>query len=162
MLPRIVSFGMTQGGLSSSCLRQMEGLLESRDAVHLMISDESSAPQLAQQFVKKFGYERLDEKKAILNFVCALECGHVFGAIKQLTETHADKEINVYLDVPSMTGIRTAIKGSVQVTLTDKMQSIELDNLLEQNPIVVVRVASLRMSAKQMVDFARATGTLTK
>jgi len=161
MIPRIVSFGMTHGGLSSSCMRQLESQLDVRDSVHMLISDESSPDNLAQQFVTKFGLERLDEKKGVLNFAFALECGHVFGAIKHMTEKFADKEINIYLDAPGMTNIRAKGKD-VQVTLTDEMQSIELDRLLEENPNVVVRVANLRMSAHQMVDFARATGTLSK
>lgn len=160
MIPRIVSFGMTPAcGLSSSVLRLMEGMLGRKDSVHMAISDESSAEQMLQQFIKKFGMERMDDVKGQMHFANAFECGHVFGAIKQMVEAFPDKEVNIYLDVPSMMTVRI-VGTDAQIVLNDKPQSIELENLLAQNPNVVVRVATLRPSANQMVAYARATGSL--
>jgi hypothetical protein len=146
-------------GLSSSALRLMESLLVRKDSVHMLISDESSADQMLGQFIKKFGIERVEEVNGQMHFANAFECGHVYGAIKQMVDAFPDKEVNIYLDVPSMMTVRI-VGTDAQIVLNDKPQSVELENLLAQNPNVVVRVATLRPSANQMVAYARATGSL--
>uniref|UniRef100_A0AB39CDP4 Uncharacterized protein n=1 Tax=Pseudomonas phage HRDY3 TaxID=3236930 RepID=A0AB39CDP4_9VIRU len=161
MYPRLVSFGMTQSGLSSHVMQSMESLLGRADNVHVLISDESSAAQLAHQFHKKYGAERLEGAQGIVHFVNAFEPGHVYGAIKQMVEAYPDKEVNIYLDIPSLTNIRP-VANDAQVVLMDQAVTADLEILLVANPNVVVRIATLRVAPHKMVDFARSVGSLKR
>lgn len=155
MLPRLLAFAVSGCGSSNVAFSHLRNHFHHmRDGrIFAYFTEDNDVSALGKILNANEGAGRVSEMIDSVSLFQVRHLSYIIGNLKLMLDNHPEKLISVYLDLKHQMAVRV-VDGLAQVYFEDEDVDGDFQQLLFDNPNVVVEVATLAMDAPSLVRFA--------